>query len=167
MPSSVASIGEGAFFNSALKNVYYLGTDTQWKSLKANILPPNDDLLYCATIHYNCKPKTLIVKKVWKDGKGNSGLRSNPKLVLYIKKSGGSLQKAKDAEYQLTNFKYNTGNEIYQQVKFGSNGKVTNDGGKNEWLCNFIIYDHKEGNTYAVSEDAMEGYTSTAPTPAP
>ena len=167
MPSSVTSIGDVAFYNSALKDVYYLGTETQWELLKANISPDNDDLLYYATIHYNCKPKTLIVKKVWKDGKGNSGLRSNPKLVLYIKKSGGSLQKANDTEYQLTNFKYNTGNGIYQEVKFGSNGKVTNDGGKDEWLCNFIIYDHKEGNTYAVSEDAMEGYTSTAPTPAP
>ena len=51
IPTSVTSIGYGAFYNcSKMTDVYYLGTEEQWKSI--TIKEDNEPILN-ATIHYN------------------------------------------------------------------------------------------------------------------
>ena len=51
IPDSVTSIGGFAFYNcSSLKDVYYTGTEEQWKKIS---IGNNNDCLTSATIHYN------------------------------------------------------------------------------------------------------------------
>ena len=57
IPESVTSIGKGAFHNcTSLKDVYYGGTEKQWKGIEIGIY---NDRLTSATIHYN---SSLLLK---------------------------------------------------------------------------------------------------------
>ena len=94
IPENVTSIGENAFFNCKdLTDVYYGGTDAQWKSI--SIAGYNDPLL-SAAIHYNSTgPEETAAGVIqegdvwamrWKctytvDGKGG---KSHPKLEIYM-----------------------------------------------------------------------------------
>ncbi len=165
MPNSVTKIGEGAFWCGAVPDVYYIGSEVEWN--KITIYEFNE-----ARIHYT--GETLTVKKVWQDNK-NSSLRSKPTLVLYTvtkDENGDSKYKIMGAnEYKQYNFTYT--NDV--PVKFDEDTKKVTDGnGEDVWLCKITIFyyyfdeNHNkktQPNTYAVSEDPMEGYTSTAPTP--
>ena len=88
----------------------------------------------------------------------------NETYTVYKKMVAGKT--GKNDEYKQGNFQYNLGeNGNYKDVTFNSDGKVVDDGEKDEWRCKILIYDNEEGNIYAVGEEPMEGYTSTAPTP--
>lgn len=50
IPTSVTSIGYAAFYKTGIKDIYYEGTEAQWKAIE--IGEYNDDLTK-ATIHYN------------------------------------------------------------------------------------------------------------------
>ena len=167
MPNSVTKIGECAFDinGGGFLNVYYIGSRVEWNKITIDMF--ND-----AIIHYT--GETLTVKKVWQDNK-NSSLRSKPTLVLYTvtkDENGDSKYKIMGAnEYKQYNFTYT--NDV--PVKFDEDTKKVTDGnGEDVWLCKITIFyyyfdeNHNkktQPNTYAVSEDPMEGYTSTAPTP--
>lgn len=51
IPKSVLAIGEYAFYGTALTDVYYEGTSTEWASI--NISSSGNSNLTQATIHYN------------------------------------------------------------------------------------------------------------------
>ena len=52
IPDSVTSIGDQAFvFCRSLTDIYYTGTEEQWKSIDVDYT--NNNVLYNATIHYN------------------------------------------------------------------------------------------------------------------
>lgn len=50
IPASVTSIGEVAFYNTGLQDVYYAGTEAQWKAIQVG---EYNEALTGATIHYN------------------------------------------------------------------------------------------------------------------
>ena len=112
---------------------------------------------------YTCSNQTVTVDRengdyVKKEGKAT--------YTVYKKMRIGT---GEDDEYTQGNFQYDL-DGIYQDVKFkNDDGKVVveEDGGaeKDVWLCKFIIFNHVADNKYAVSEDPMVGYTSSAPTP--
>ena len=177
IPSSVETIGNNAFYNcTELKDVYYLGTKVNWSEIRNK---RNNSDLDNVTVHYS---KMLTVNKVWDDNK-NSSLRSKPQLVLYrvyknCYKNGedyyhGSNNKIKyDSSNDYVVDNYNETYTVYKKMVAGKTGK--NDEYKqgdfsgcsgDEWQCKILIYDNEEGDICAVSEDPMEGYTSTAPTP--
>ena len=177
IPEGVTSIGSKAFYNcTELKDVYYLGTKVKWDEIRNK---RNNSDLDNVTVHYS---KMLTVNKVWDDNK-NSSLRSKPQLVLYrvyknCYKNGedyyhGSNNKIKyDSSNDYVVDNYNETYTVYKKMVAGKTGK--NDEYKqgdfsgcsgDEWQCKILIYDNEEGDICAVSEDPMEGYTSTAPTP--
>ena len=177
---NLISIGNNVFYNcSNLKDVYYLGTMAQWVELQKKISSDDIAELADATIHYNCKPKTLTVNKVWKDN-SNSSLRSEPTFVLYKVYTGCT--KSGESEYtsdKLT-FTVNSDNGNYAKEENGTytvyekmaekkytQGKFSNNvgGDTNTWQYKITVFNHEADNTYAVSEDPMVGYTSSAPTP--
>ena len=54
IPDSVTSIGQYAFYGcSSLKDVYYGGSESQWKQIEIDNTWNNNDPLLGATIHYN------------------------------------------------------------------------------------------------------------------
>ena len=55
IPTSVTSIGYAAFYKTGIKDIYYEGTEAQWKAIE--IGEYNDDLTK-ATIHYNSTIET-------------------------------------------------------------------------------------------------------------
>ena len=60
IPDSVTSIGDFAFEScDALTNVYYTGTEEQWKNI---LIESNNSNLLNATIHYNYIPQIIGLK---------------------------------------------------------------------------------------------------------
>ncbi len=67
IPTSVEEIGSGAFYMcSSLKDIYYAGTEEQWKKIKIN--KSSNDPLLNATIHYNCWDDHWSSSKQFPDG---------------------------------------------------------------------------------------------------
>ena len=164
IPNSVTNIYSSAFEGCTALNsgdVYYLGTEAKWDNI--TIYDKNDPLT-SAKRHDSCN--ILTVNKVWKDN-DDSGLRCEPTFVLYKLNSGGGHDKINNEDGE----KYKEWEVTYVNglpVEFdNATGKVINGDGaeKDVWLCKFIIFDHVADNKYAVSEDPMVGYTSSAPTP--
>ncbi|MBQ1413431.1 MAG: leucine-rich repeat protein [Clostridia bacterium] len=61
IPKSVTSIGRYAFANCLkLTNVYYTGSETEWKNIKINNADNANDFLNKATIRYNCVVKVPL-----------------------------------------------------------------------------------------------------------
>ena len=61
IPSSVSLIYDYAFQNcNSLTDVYYAGTEAEWKSLNSGIIIPGNSALESATIHYNSTGPTGI-----------------------------------------------------------------------------------------------------------
>lgn len=50
IPASVTSIGSAAFYNASLKDIYYAGTEEQWKAIQ---IGESNESLTKAAIHYN------------------------------------------------------------------------------------------------------------------
>ncbi|MEE3334649.1 MAG: dockerin type I domain-containing protein, partial [Ruminococcus sp.] len=58
IPDSVTSIGDGAFHNcSSLKDVYYTGTEEQWKKIS---MGSDKSCLTSATIHYHSQMQKSV-----------------------------------------------------------------------------------------------------------
>ncbi len=179
IPNSVTSIDGYAFDGcGSLKDVYYLGTEVYWESLKKKISSSyGNDPLTSAEIHCNCKPKTLTVNKIWEDN-GNSGdLRGDPTFVLYkvytgctkrgerytrgrrtfiVNSKNGNYAKEENGRY--TVYEKMAENTEYTQDRFSNNV----GGNTNTWQYKITVFNHEADSTYAVGEKRMKGYTSDA-----
>ena len=173
-PKTVQSVQTDAFFNRQKLTVYYLGTQTDFELLKNNIANSGNGALHTATIHYS---KMLTVEKVWitdtekdKDNEYKTH-KCKPNLTLYIarKKEDGSIEYNEQGniecdqidveKYIQYSFQYYSDKDkTYKDVKFNDDGKVVDDGGKDEWFYNFLIYDYNENDTYIVKEDKINNY---------
>ena len=181
IPNSVTSIHNAAFTNCGkLKNIYYIGDEVTWSQIKGATMLNGKK-------HYS--GKRLIVKKIWEKDSHIEFNRKKPKLTLYAKNKDNSDDKLKPLkegeakngkDYKEYEFKYLASDGVtYKNVQFNEDGTINKEDveamGTNQWQCEILIYyyyfnkNYKniESKIYAVSEDAMEGYTSTAPTPAP
>ena len=171
IPNSVRTIGRDVFYGcTALNDVYYIGSEEEWGKMA---IDKTNGTLFNTNIH--CTGKTLTVKKVWNDNKEINS-RREPKLVLHEDERGNSVYKPMNtSKYTKYNFQYYSDEyKTYKDVEYNGDGKAVEYGGKDEWQCKITIlyYFFDENckeitthNKYAVSEDPMVGYTSSAPTP--
>ena len=56
IPASVESIGYAAFYGAKMKDVYFGGTEAQWKAIKIDRF---NECLAWATVHYNVTPERI------------------------------------------------------------------------------------------------------------
>ena len=171
IPSSVTSIGSYAFYNCKLLksviisnseksigdyafrgcsklrtdgDVYFSGTEEEWGNIKIGEL--NNELTGAKRIHY--PGKTLTVNKVWTDS-GNSGLRRDPTFVLYKLNSKGTYDEIDNGGEK--------DDTKYVQCKHDDDYKEGDT-----WQYKITVFNHNEGDKYAVGEKRMKGYTSDA-----
>ena len=78
IPSSVTSIGECAFYNTDLKDVYYGGTEAQWKAIQ---IGEYNEALTKAKIHYNSNATTTPDQPA-KPAKTEAASPTNDKLEV-------------------------------------------------------------------------------------
>ncbi len=104
IPASVTSIGYATFYKAGVKDVYYGGTEAQWKAIE--IGEYNDELTK-ATIHYNSGASTqpttptITVEKIPARG---TAVASAQTVSVDGKKTEFQMYALKDANGNLTNY---------------------------------------------------------------
>lgn len=118
IPESVTAILSGAFYNTAITDVYYRGTKSQWNAIA---IASNNDVLDRATIHYETampeepEPTPVLPYKVTAlkvIGAGGSALAAPPE-------NGGFI-----AEVSITEVKQRASNDYFVLAAFDRNGRI-------------------------------------------